>query len=355
MRNGKYFKMPSIIEQIANDLQVSSASVSRALNDRPGVGQELRERILQRARELNYTPSVTARGLATSQTFTLGFFVREKPNLSTQSDPFYGEILHGVEQISAQSDYHVAIGTLTDAILAAPQDFRFVRERRVDGMILAGPDIPNDFIIAMRHTGMPIVLVDNKLDHARIDSINTDDEYGAYLAARHLIEAGHRQIGIISGPQDWYSNARRVRGYRLALAEAGVPVCITHVDRTTIDSGEMAFHRLMEQQPAITAICAVNDSMAIGAIRAAQHQGCRIPEELSVIGFDDIDWASLNNPPLTTISIPKRQVGQEAARRLLSLLDEPNAQPVEIVVSVQLIERQSTTHYQDGRSAPSEQ
>lgn len=345
--------MPSIIEQIATDLNVSSASVSRALNDRPGVGYELRERILQRARELNYTPSVTARGLATSQTFTLGFFVREKPNLSTQSDPFYGEILHGVEQISAQSDYHVAIGTLTDTILAAPPDFRFVRERRVDGMILAGPDVPTDFIIAMRHTGMPIVLVDNKLDHAKIDSVNTDDEYGGYLAARHLLEAGHHQIGVISGPQDWYSNARRVRGYRLALAESGVPICIAYVDRTTIDSGETAYHRLMEQQPGLTALCAVNDSMAIGAIRAAQAQGRRVPDDLSVVGFDDIDWASLNNPPLTTISVPKRQVGQEAARRLLSLLHEPTMQPVEIVVSVQLIKRQSTAHSLDGR-APSE-
>ncbi|MBI5666543.1 MAG: LacI family DNA-binding transcriptional regulator [Chloroflexi bacterium] len=342
--------MPSIIEQIASDLNISSASVSRALNDRPGVGKELRERILQRARELNYTPSVTARGLATSQTFTLGFFVRQKPNLSTKTDPFYGEILHGVEQVSAQSDYHVAIGTLTDSILSTPQDFRFVRERRVDGMILAGPDIPNDFIIAMRQTGMPIVLVDNKLDHARIDSVNTDDEQGGYLAARHLIEAGHRRIGIISGPQDWYSNARRVRGYRRALAEAGVPVCIVHAGRTTIDSGESAYHRLIEQQPDLTAVCAVNDSMAIGAIRAAQAQGRVVPDDLSVVGFDDIDWAALNNPPLTTISVPKRQVGQEAVRRLLSLLNEPDTHPVEVVVSVQLIERRSTGPCRDGRA-----
>ncbi len=342
--------MPSIIEQIAADLNISSASVSRALNDRPGVGRELRERILQRAQELNYTPSVTARGLATSQTFTLGFFVREKPNLSTKTDPFYGEILHGVEQASAQSDYHVAIGTLTDSILAAPQGFRFVRERRVDGMILAGPDIPNDFIIAMLQTGMPIVLVDNKLDHAAIDSVNTDDEHGGYLAARHLIEAGHRQIGIISGPQHWYSNARRVQGYRHALSEVGVPLCLVHEDRTTIDSGEAAYHHLLKQQPDVTAVCAVNDSMAIGAIRAAQAQGRSVPDDLSIVGFDDIDWASLNTPPLTTISVPKRQVGQEAARRLLSLLNEPDMHPVEVVVSVQLIERQSTTPYRDGRA-----
>lgn len=334
--------MPSIIEQIASDLNISSASVSRALNDRPGVGRALRERILQRARELNYTPSVTARGLATSQTFSIGFFVREKPGLPAKTDPFYGEVLHGVEQFCSQTDYHVTIGTLTGTTLAAPADFRFVRERRIDGMILAGPDIPNDFILAMLQTGIPLVLVDNRLEHSPVNCINSDDEQGAYLAASHLIAAGHHRIGILSGPENWASNTRRVRGYRRALQEADLPLHIMRADRTTIDSGYEAWGRLMQQQPDLTGICAVNDSMAIGAIRAAQESGLHVPDDLSVVGFDDIDWASLNNPPLTTINIPKRQLGREAASRLLSLLDDTESLPIEVVISVQLIQRQST-------------
>src|SRR5690606_16841995 len=118
----------SIIEQIAKELNISNASVSRALNDRPGVSTDLRQRILQRASELKYTPSITARGLVKSQTFNIGFFVREKPGISMHSDPFYGEILHGVEQALATSDYHVSIATLTRAAILAPMEFRFVRE-----------------------------------------------------------------------------------------------------------------------------------------------------------------------------------------------------------------------------------
>jgi DNA-binding LacI/PurR family transcriptional regulator len=335
--------MPSIIQQIADELNVSNASVSRALNDRPGVGESLRSAILERARELNYTASVIARGLATSQTFSLGFFVREKPGLSAQSDPFYGDILRGVEQISAQTDYHVSIGTLSDAIMSQPQSFRFVREGRVDGMILAGPDIPSDFILAMLQTEIPVVLVDNRLEHSNVDCINSDDENGAYLAARHLLEKGHHRVGIISGPMSWPSNARRVRGYWRALANGSDGVPIIHKEQTTIESGKQAFHQLIAAHPDITAICAVNDSMAIGAIRAARiDNGLHVPDDLAVVGFDDIAWAELNDPPLTTVSVPKLQMGIEAANRLLKLLADRESAPVEVTVGVKLIPRASS-------------
>ncbi len=334
--------MPSIIEQIARELNVSTASVSRALNDRPGVGAELRERILERARELNYTPSVTARGLATSQTFGIGFFIREKPGLPSHNDPFYGEILQGIEQTTAHTSYHVTIATLTDGVLANPSEFRFVRERRIDGMILAGPDIPNDFIIAMLQTDLPVVLVDNCLGHSPVNCVNIDNEGGAYLAARHLLELGHRRIGAIAGPKHWDSNERRIQGYRQALDEAELPLHIVHVKRTTINTGDEAYRQLAAQHPDLTAICAINDSMAIGAIRAAQADGKTVPEDLSVVGFDDIDWARFNDPPVTTVNIPKRQMGEEAVNRLIALLNKPDLQPAEVTVSVQLVERAST-------------
>ncbi len=331
--------MPSIIQQIAEALNVSSASVSRALNDKPGVGAELRQRILEKARELNYTPSVTARGLATAQTFALGFFVREKPGLAAQTDPFYGEILHGVEQVCARSAYHVAIATLTADILSKPSQFRFVREGRVDGMILAGPDIPGEFIMAMLHTGLPVVLVDNRLDYQPVNCVNCDDSGGAALAAEYLLNLGHRRIGILAGPQNWPSNTRRVRGYQQVIEQAGLSAHVVHMDRTTIDSGAEAYSRLMERHPEVTALCAVNDSMAIGAIQAAQAAGRRVPDDLSVIGFDNIEWARLNRPPLTTIDVPKHQIGKEAASRLLTLLNNDDLMPAEISVAVRLVER----------------
>jgi DNA-binding LacI/PurR family transcriptional regulator len=341
--------MPSIIKRIAEELSVSTASVSRALNDQPGLGEDLRKRILDKAKEFNYAPSATARGLATSQTFAIGFFVREKPGLSATTDPFYGEILHAAEQAISQTNYHVTVATLTDELLSSPATFRFVRERRIDGMLLAGPDIPSDFILAMMRSSLPVVLVDNQLEHIQANTITGDDGGGAYLAARHLLEQGHRHIGVLAGPEHWSSNRRRVEGYWQALNEAGVQMPVIHADRTTIDSGQSAFQQLIATAPQVTAICAVNDSMALGAIRAAKAMGRSVPRDLSVVGFDNIAWAELNDPALTTLDIPKRQLGVEAARRMITLLDDPELAPTQLMISVRLVERASTAPPADRR------
>lgn len=316
--------------------------MSRALNDRPGISHDLRARILERARALNYVPNHTARGLATAQTFAIGFFIREKPGMNSHADPFYSEILHGVEQGLSQTDYHVAFAVLNDDALSNPASFRFSRERRVDGMIFAGPDIPSPFIVAMISSGIPVLLVDNDLAYSRVHSVIADDEGGGYLATRHLIKQGHRAIGMIAGPAEWASSRARVRGYTRAMSETQLSPCVVHAERTTVDSGYGAFEALIKQAPDITALFAVNDAMAIGAIRAARAAGRQVPADLSVIGFDDVAWASLNDPPLTTIEIPKQQMGVEAARRILSLIDHPDDAPTHLTVSVRLIERQST-------------
>lgn len=332
----------AIVEQIAKSLGVSGATVSRALNDRPGVSSELRERILAKARELNYTPTMTARGLATSKTFNIGFFSHQHPGLPPHADPFYSEILHSVQQVIARSDYHIAFEALTDDVLSRPHDFRFVRGRRIDAMILAGPDIPAGFITAMLNTRLPVVLVDNRLDFLPVNCVNSNDEDGAYRAAQHLIALGHREIGVIAGPSHWASTERRVWGYQRALNAHGITLTPVHMEETTIDSGRAAYERLAENHPEITAICAVNDSMAIGAIRAARAAGKRVPDDLSVIGFDDIVWAELNDPPLTTVRIPRQQIGKEAAHRILMLLHDPDLLASEIIVPVHLVERHST-------------
>ena len=336
--------MPSLIKTIADDLQVSTASVSRALNDQPGVSDGLRTRILRRAGELNYTPSTAARGLATAQAFAVGFFVRQKPDLSAYTDPFYGEILHGAERALSQSDYHLTVANLTDDILNNPTQFRFVRERRIDAMLLAGPDIPSDFVLSMIQSGLPVVLIDNLLDYSAAHAVNCDDEGGAYLAAQHLIAQGHQRIGLLCGPLHWASNRRRMEGYQRAMAEAGLTLTTVYAEQTTIESGQRAFADLIEHLPNVTAIGTVNDSMALGAIRAAQASGRRVPGDLSVIGFDNIAWASLNNPPLTTLDVPKQQMGIEAARRLLSLLTEADTAPLstQLTIAVKLIVRAST-------------
>jgi DNA-binding LacI/PurR family transcriptional regulator len=332
----------SIVEDIAKSLGVSTATVSRALNDRPGVGSELRERVLARAREFNYMPTLNARGLATSQTFNIGFFFHQKPGLPASADPFYTEIMNSAQQVIARSAYHLTFETLSEDVLSRPADFRFVRERRIDAMILAGPDIPAGFITAMLNTQTAVVLVDNRLDYSAVNCVNSDDETGAYCAAQHLLGLGHTRIGILAGPADWASTQRRVWGYERALGEHGISATVVRVDETTIDSGKRAYQQLQAAHPDITAICAVNDSMAIGAIRQAVTAGKRVPDDLSVVGFDDISWAEFNEPPLTTVRIPRRQMGKEAAHRVLMLLQDADLLASEIVVPVTLVERNST-------------
>jgi DNA-binding LacI/PurR family transcriptional regulator len=332
----------SMVEDIARSLGVSTATVSRALNDRPGVGSELRERVLAKAREFNYTPTLNARGLATSQTFNIGFFFHQKPGLPASADPFYTEIMNSAQQVIARSAYHLTFETLSEDILNRPSDFRFIRERRIDAMILAGPDIPAGFITAMLNTQVSVVLVDNRLDYSAVNCVNSDDETGAYRAAQHLLGLGHTRIGILAGPGDWASTQRRVWGYQRALNEYGLHAAVVHMDETTIDSGKRAYQQLDATHPDISAICAVNDSMAIGAIRQAAAAGKHAPNDLSVVGFDDISWAEFNQPPLTTVRIPRQQMGKEAAHRILMLLQDADLSASEIVVPVTLVERNST-------------
>lgn len=334
----------SIIDEIAKSVGVSGATVSRALNDRPGVGSDLRERILAKARELNYTPTLNARGLATAQTFNIGFFFVQSSGVPKRADPFYSEILDSVQQVISRTNYHVAFESLSPDTLTRPADFRFIRERRIDAMILAGPNIPAGFITAMLNSELPVVLVDNRLEFSPANCVNSDDELGAYHAAQHLLQLGHTQIGVIAGPPDWASTARRVRGYQRALVEHGLAMQVVHMNETTIESGRTAYRQITAAHPEISALCAVNDSMAIGAIREAKLLGKNVPDDLSVIGFDDISWAELNDPPLTTVRIPRQQMGKEAAHRVLMLLQDPDLLASEIIVPVALVERHSTAH-----------
>jgi DNA-binding LacI/PurR family transcriptional regulator len=332
----------SSADEIARLLGVSSATVSRALNDRPGVGSDLRERILSKARELNYKPPISGRGFATSQTFNIGFFLHQKPDIPASADPFYTDILHGAQRVISQSEYHLSFEVLSDETLAKPGDFRFVRERRIDAMMLAGPDIPAGFVTAMVNSALPVVLLDNRLAYSPVNCVNSDDEGGAYRAARYLIDCGHRAIGILAGPAEWPSTARRLVGYQRALSERGLTAQIIHMPLTSIETGRQALRTLLETHPDTTAVCAVNDSMAIGAIRETRALGLRVPDDLSVIGFDDIEWATLIDPPLTTIRIPRQQMGKEAAHRVLMLLQNTDLLASEIIVPVDMVERQST-------------
>jgi DNA-binding LacI/PurR family transcriptional regulator len=249
--------------------------------------------------------------------------------------------MEGAEAYLAQTNYHLLLTTVENGSMARPQAFSPVRQGRVDGLILAGPHISPPFILHMLATGVPVVLVDNCLSQAAVNCVLCDNVGGAYTAARHLIEHGHKRIVFLAGPNTWVSVSERAQGYSQAMAEAGLEPCIFYTNDTTIATGETMMREVLTKMPELTAVCATNDAVAIGMIRAAGKVGRRVPQDLAVIGFDDISWASINEPALSTVHVYKRRMGQLAGQGLLDSIQDPTAAPVRTIVSTKLIIRQS--------------
>lgn len=329
------------IQEIAQQLGLSTATVSRALNDQAGVGKATRERVLQLAHALNYAPSSAARGLVTAQTHTIAFLTAKR-SLPLPADPFYQRLMMGVEQELARHGYYLLVSTLDDTQLNDGASLRLLRENRVDGLILAGPEIPPRFILPMQAQKLPLVLVDNLLPQTALNAVLSDDEQGGYTATKHLIEHGHRQIAVLSGPPQWPSNQARSNGYRRAMQERQLPIAVYHQPETTTQTGYAAMSEALQQQPTLTAIFAINDSMAVGALRACREQGRRIPGEIAVVGFDDVEWAAHHDPALTTVKVFTYQIGALAAQRLLTLLHSGDeSAPVISTVATRLVVRAS--------------
>ncbi len=329
----------STIAEIAHALKVSSASVSRALNGQPGVSPKLRNRIIAEAQRRNFVPHSTARALATTRTENICFAISTSLWQIT-TDQFYAQIMRGVEQELRQHNYQLVFTALDDAQVAHPEQWSLVQGRRVDGVILVGPLIPARFILSMHTQGMPAVVVDNFISHAPIDVVLGDDRRGARLAAEHILDHGHRRIVVLMGPDEWYTNHERCAGFLDALRLRDLePLAILHAEATSYDTG----HRLMEQALKLkpTAVLAINDPMAMGAIDAACAAGIAVPEQLAVIGFDDVEAAQRAQVPLTTLHIPKQELGRIAVRQLLNRISEPQVPQQRVIAETPLVIRQS--------------
>lgn len=326
------------LSEIAKELGVSTATVSRVLNDQPGVGAETRQRVLEAVAKRGFSAHNGARTLATARTENIGFVLYAK---AITSDPFYSHIVQGVEYECARHGYHLFVSTLQPEQAAQPDHFSLVQSRRVDGLIVAGPDVPPRFILALRARKLPIVLVDNALNESACDAVLSDDEVGAHTATCHLISLGRRSIVCLSGPRRWVSNHQRQLGYTRAMNEANLKPHVIEMDETTTSSGREAMRCAWSSVPHLDAVFAINDAMALGAMQEIHARNLTIGKDIAVVGFDDLAWAEMHAPPLTTVRIHKEQMGRVAASRLLDLLNDPTSQPMRLLVSTQLVIRQS--------------
>lgn len=307
------------IKDIAKEMNISYSTVSRALNNSPRIKSETREQIQRKASEMGYLPSAVARSLVTRRTNTIGVVV------TTITDLFFAEVIEGIEETALNYGYNVIL-TNSDGVpeheLAAIQN---LRERRVDGIVLVAACASKESkerLFASPAVATPIVIINNVQQEHIGYSVETDNLSGGQIATQHLLDLGHRRIAYIAGPETEWDSVERQRGYEQTLRAAGLAVDPALIVRGSNrpEDGLAAMQQLLALPSPPTAIFCYNDVSALGAMRAIHAAGRRIPQDFSVVGFDDIALASFFEPPLTTIAQAKREMGEKAVQMVLDLL-----------------------------------
>jgi LacI family transcriptional regulator len=302
------------IRDVARRARVSHQTVSRVINGQDTVIPETRARVLRAIRDLEYVPSAIARSLSSARTHTLGMVTTDV------SDHFFAEAVAGAEAEARRRGHFLIIGSIEEGAEDDEQTYlRLMLERRVEGLIVAVPRlrIVNGDLLAQAAARIPTVVIASDIDLPGADHIDIDNREGGIVATTHLIEHGHRAIATITGPLDWPSARARFDGYRVALRRAGIAVDRGLVEACVdwgLESGRRAAERLLASAPSFTAVFAHSDLLALGAIAALRAHGRRVPDDVSIVGYDDIPVASVVDPPLTTVRQPMREVGELAAR-----------------------------------------
>lgn len=312
-KTNKISTSPVTIREVAAAAGVSTSTVSRVLNGRQNASSsKSAQRVREVAERLGYSPDVFAAGLRRSGSKTVGVLV---PRLT---DYVMAALFEEVAAACAQRGYFTVVATTADDSQAARKAAKTLLQRRVDGLVLTTVRDDDNFAEELRQQNVPHVLV------LRTDGISPsavgDDHLGGYLAARHLLDLGHRDIGFVAGPIYASSARGRVEGFQAALEEAGIEPDASRIRPSafSMESGEQVGKALLTQEPRPTAIFAVNDHTAVGVLAAAHGLGLRVPEDLSVIGYNDTPLASRLPVPLTSVRTPFRQIASDAVELLLN-------------------------------------
>lgn len=301
----------------AADVHVSTAS--RALNEstRSIVNKETVQRVLTAAGELGYRPHALARGLRTSRTSSIGIVIPDLEN------PLFGPIIAGIEGGLMADGYSVLItAARTGQEEAAVES---LKDRQVDGLILASATRSDPVIANLAHTGMPTVLVNRMCEDVDVPAIVCDDHLGIRLAVDHLVEMGHTTIGHLAGPDQMSTGWGRRLAFEGSMREYGMRVIVENAGDFRVDPGAAATQRLLEREPTITAVVAANDLLGLGAYRTVRARGMQVGEDIAITGFNDVAMLDLMQPPMTAVRIGFRHMGALAADMMMKHLsgEEP--------------------------------
>jgi len=305
------------IRDVAKLAGVSFKTVSRVINNDPYVSSETLAKVKRVIEETGYRPNINARGLAVNRTFLIGLVI---PEISSAA---YAMMIHGVEEVSASQDYGLVLCSTRHSRKKEASLFEsLAATRRVDGILLFSNRIDTSYITRMKEFGMPFVAIDRDVEDETIPCVYTNNRDGVYRTASHLISTGRSRIAYITPVIDTCTTVERLEGYERAMRDHG----LYYQGRTIVDhtgdrsKGFTAMTRLLTREDPPDGVVAFNDLLAIGAMQAIKEHGLRVPEDIAVVGFDDIEAASLVEPALTTVRQPLDDIGQVACKMLLQLI-----------------------------------
>jgi len=330
------------IYQVAERAGVSLSTVSRVLNGKASVNKVLKERVEKAVKELNYRPNSVARSLANNRTDSVGVLV---PELNA---PFFGDLMQAVESTLRAADKHVIISVGRNCLETEKDAVEFLISRNCDALIMHAEALSDEYLLELNQSKLPVALVNRQVEGLPEACTSLDNEKGGYLATRHLLELGHKDIAYISGPTDKCDASLRLEGHKRALSEAGLPTnpqLIFNGDYSEED-GKIGLLELMARDVPFTALVCANDWMASGAISCARDLGMSLPHDLSVVGFDDVVFAHHVFPRLTTVSNPIAEMAEMSAKYILNKV-YGQANNVQLYFEPSLVVRESTVKHEE--------
>lgn len=325
------------LDEVAARAGVSRTAASRAINDDPHVSQAKREAVRRAVQELGYVPNSTARALATRRVGAVVLAVSsDEPTLF--ADPFFAEVTLGVSSFLEQTDLELIL-LLAHTPRGTERLRRILAARRADGLMLMAVRGEDPLGRLAEQTELPVVFGGLPLHGTPRWYVDPDNRGGGRLAAEHLARSGRQRIAMITGQVDLQASVAREQGFREALTLAGLPLLAVEAGDFTLRGGESAMERLLAAHPDLDAVFAAGDGMALGALRTLRHRGLRAPQDVAVVGFDDLASAPYADPPLTTVRQPVRSLGREMARMLVDVID--GRDPGSLILPTRLTVRES--------------
>lgn len=336
--------MPPSIKDVARRAGVSSATVSRVLANKPHVREEVRQRVLAAVEELGYQPSRVARSLRVQRSRIIGLIISDIQN------PFFTSLVRAVEDVAYEHEYAVFLCNSDEDIQKESLYIDVMQAERVAGVVISATRETENPSRKLVEAGIPVVAVDRRMLDLEVDTVMVDNVGASFQLVSHLINDGHQRIGAVVGTPKATTGRERYEGYVRALEAYGLSV-EPHLVRTGLPKEKLGYHftlELLNLPEPPTALFTGNNLLTLGALRAIRERGLRIPDDLALVAFDEMDWMPLMEPSLTVVAQPTYELGRAAAELLLQRIEDHTRPPTEVILQPTLIIRQSCARHEEG-------